>query len=84
MLQTEVITVSDKQQLMCSCHIDQTDAYVNSISGCSWTVFHICVGEKKIFSFLRQTISERESGVNICTTADSNNTAEKLVMQMAN
>lgn len=60
MLQTEVITVSDKQLLMCSCHIHQTDADVNSISGCSQTVFHICVGEKKIFSFLRQTISERK------------------------
>lgn len=63
-MQTEVITVSDTQLLMCSCYTEQTDAGENSISNFSVTVFHKCIGEKKIFSLLKQIISERERGAN--------------------
>lgn len=72
MLQTEVITKSNKQLLMYSCYIQQTDADVNSITGCSWTVFLIFVGQKKNCSLLKQTIPEREIGVNTCTASDTN------------
>lgn len=58
-MQAEVITVSDTQLLMCSCYTEQTDAGENSISNFSVTVFHKCIGEKKIFSLLKQIISER-------------------------
>lgn len=47
MLQTDVITESDKQLLMCSCYIRQTGADVNSISVYSRAVFHMFIGLKK-------------------------------------
>lgn len=81
MLQTEVTAISDKQLLMHSCYIQQSDADVNSISGCSCTVSCVCRG-KKMFSLLKQLISEKESGANIFTTSVINNVAEKLIMQM--
>lgn len=75
MLQTEVLNVSDIQLLMCSCCAEQTDAGENSISDFPATVFHKCVGKKKIFSLLKQITSERERGANNCSTSDINNIA---------
>lgn len=61
---------------MHSRYIQKTDADVNSISGCSWTFSYMCRG-KKIFSLLKQIISERETGANMCTTSVIKNVAEK-------
>lgn len=58
---------------MCAGSTEKTDAGQNSISEVFATVFHKCVGENKIFSLLKQIISER--GANNYSMSDINNIA---------
>lgn len=74
MLQTEVLTVSEIQLLMCSCCTEQTGAGENSISDFSAVCFINAWGKRR-FSVCSNKSFLKERSTNNCSTSDINNIA---------